>query len=459
VCPAVGVTAPAGTDTIAVMAYDGSGASGTLLAQGKTTAKVTSGQTTPVGISIHGRVANVKLALSDAAPPAGSSASISLTSASTDSDGYYIVGTYSNPIGISASDPAKEVTLSKTRLTGSTDAITLSYNGKGSSTVTLTGKASTAQEGALSLTPGGSYDELVVATFSTGTPACGLDVYDGAANGALTAKATDRGTGENQSCAVAAVAPDGDVYLAGNTGLYGFNGFLAQTSTFSYMNVYGAAGLHFDSSGKMYADISNIASYEDSKDGNALAITVQIFAPPFTGGVYPQTSVDIPIADESYSVDRGPYSVASVTDRSGNLWLPGSNGIDEFSIVNGGSKELASISYGSELLGVTGMAFGPKNVLWICDSTTSTSKVIELKAGATTANAPVTTITGPYVAGCAFVQVDTAGNVYVLTHPTVSGNETDEINVFPPSASGSATPSRSLQLDSGDSTATFGLLD
>jgi hypothetical protein len=41
----------------------------------------------------------------------------------------------------------------------------------------------------------------------------------------------------------------------------------------------------------------------------------------------------------------------------------------------------------------------------------------------------------------------------------VSGNETDEINVFPPSASGSATPSRSLQLDSGDSTATFGLLD
>jgi hypothetical protein len=75
---------------------------------------------------------------------------------------------------------------------------------------------------------------------------------------------------------------------------------------------------------------------------------------------------------------------------------------------------------------------------------------VKIAPGATTAASPANVITGTYVNGCQYIQVDSNGNVYVLI-----ANNT--INVFPSTATGNATPSRSIQLNSGPEAGEFAL--
>jgi hypothetical protein len=436
VCPIVGVTAPAGTDTVVVSAYDGNNAGGSLLGSGSVTSSVTAGQTTPVSISLDGQPSSVDLQLSNSVPPTGTSAALSLSVAAHDAQGYYIVGPYLTPISITDNDTSSEVTLSKTTLTGSSDSITVTYSGTGSNAVTFTGTISgTSTTGTVALTPGGSFGELVVDNYEDGTPYCGVDVYNASLTGSIQPVAKDRGTNENNDCGVDAIAPGGDPVLSGENGTYGWYAYGGQSTTsYQFLSLVNATGIHFDKSGHLFAD-------ERSNAG----ISIVEFSAPLQDNVYPAKTIDLP---QSATIGNPITTIEqSKTDPSGNLWYPGVDGIDEFSIVNGPSTELNHISYGG-LQSLYDFEFGPSGEIWICDQTAN--QVVKLAPGATTASSPANVITGTYVNGCEYVQVDSMGEVYVLV-----ANNT--INVFPSTATGNATPTRSLQLNSGYASSQFAL--
>ena len=142
------LAAAPGNDTFAVALYDGSGASGTLLATGTSTATVVAGIVNTVGITVGGIVANVALALATTTPVQGTPATIPLTVTATDPDGNTIVGDpYAAPIALTNSDGSGATLLSTSTVSEPGQAINLTYSGAPLHNATLSATVAGAQVG------------------------------------------------------------------------------------------------------------------------------------------------------------------------------------------------------------------------------------------------------------------------------------------------------------------------
>ena len=129
----VAVNAPVGADTFAETLYASTDGSGAPLSQSTTAATITAGIANVVNLALDGVVATITLALANAAPSAGSPASINLTVNVLDASGAAIIGPdpFANPIALTDSDTSGATTLSKTTLLTPSDAanLTVAYTG------------------------------------------------------------------------------------------------------------------------------------------------------------------------------------------------------------------------------------------------------------------------------------------------------------------------------------------
>lgn len=148
------ISAPAniGRDTFAVTAYDGTNASGSALSTGAVSATIVAGKAnTTVPLVLGGVVGSLVLTLANPYPPAGVKATTQLIVDAKDASGASIVGTYDNPVLLSA---AGSVTLDKSSLASSTDGsnITATYSGTGTSAEAITASGD-GKSGTVSLVP------------------------------------------------------------------------------------------------------------------------------------------------------------------------------------------------------------------------------------------------------------------------------------------------------------------
>ena len=124
----VTVQAPLGTDTVTVIAYSAANGTGSVLAQATFTQSVTAGMS-PVGVTLNGVLAQVRLSLQTPALSSGTSATSILNVNGYDASGNLIAapGTFSAPITITSDSTS--VALSGTSITGPGQAITVTYAG------------------------------------------------------------------------------------------------------------------------------------------------------------------------------------------------------------------------------------------------------------------------------------------------------------------------------------------
>ena len=145
------IAANVGTDTFTVKTFDQPGGAGTVLSTGALTATIVAGKAnTTVPLVLGGVVKTLSVVLADPFSPVGGSGT-TLNVTAKDPDGNTIVGTYDNPVALSASG----VTLGKTSLASSTDGtnVTVTYDGVQTSPITITASGDGASSSA-TLTPG-----------------------------------------------------------------------------------------------------------------------------------------------------------------------------------------------------------------------------------------------------------------------------------------------------------------
>ena len=148
------VTVPAnpGSDSFAVTTFDAVNATGHQLSTGSLTATIVSGQAnTTVPVVLGGIVATILPVLADAFAPIGSSGT-NLNVQAKDASGATIIGTYDNPIALSA---GAGVTLGYASVTNSNDAshVGVAYAGEPSAPITITATGD-GHTGTATLTPG-----------------------------------------------------------------------------------------------------------------------------------------------------------------------------------------------------------------------------------------------------------------------------------------------------------------
>jgi hypothetical protein len=127
------VNAPVGSDTFAVVLYDGAGGTGNALSTGTATQTIVADQANNVNLTFNGVVASLAVALG-ASGTAGTAATIALTVTALDADGNTIVGpgNYVNASGaavtiaLSDSDASGATTPSQTSFTAPAAGTTLS---------------------------------------------------------------------------------------------------------------------------------------------------------------------------------------------------------------------------------------------------------------------------------------------------------------------------------------------
>ncbi|HTA38090.1 MAG TPA: hypothetical protein VK760_03380, partial [Candidatus Acidoferrales bacterium] len=123
------VSAPSGSQTFAVTAYDGPSGTGNVLASGSVPATLTPGSAARVRVSLTGTPASLGVAIAQPYPPAGTAASTSVAIVALDADGNTIVGNYGAPVAIADSDASGATKLSATSVSKSSSTVTLAYNG------------------------------------------------------------------------------------------------------------------------------------------------------------------------------------------------------------------------------------------------------------------------------------------------------------------------------------------
>jgi streptogramin lyase len=134
----IGVTAPNGTDTFTVTAYDQQNGTGNAIAEG-TMVETVSSTATSVNVAVTGTIAKIAVALSNPYPTVGQPATSTVAVTGTDIDGNVVLGPYASPITLSDSDTTGATSLSATTLAGSSNTATLSYNGAmGEASATIT---------------------------------------------------------------------------------------------------------------------------------------------------------------------------------------------------------------------------------------------------------------------------------------------------------------------------------
>jgi len=152
----VGISAPIGTDSFVLSLYDAVPANGavagSLLSTSSFTSAIVSGSNA-IKVAPNGVPASVLLALSNAAPPVGAAATITLTATAKDADGNIIIGNeiYASPIVLTSTDTSGAVTLGATSLASPSSSIAVTYTGADIAKVTFgaaaTGLAATAITG------------------------------------------------------------------------------------------------------------------------------------------------------------------------------------------------------------------------------------------------------------------------------------------------------------------------
>ncbi len=122
-------TAPSGTQTFVITAYDGSGGSGNVLATGNVPATLEPGSAKSVHVSLTGKAVSIALSLSSPYPLAGKPSTSAVTISALDADGNTIVGSYGSNIKLGDLDPTGATKLSASSVADSSTSVTLSYDG------------------------------------------------------------------------------------------------------------------------------------------------------------------------------------------------------------------------------------------------------------------------------------------------------------------------------------------
>ncbi len=125
----INVSAPVGTLVYTVTVYGGANGTGSNLGTGNLSVTTTAGATVTAPATLSGTVAQIVLSLGSAS--LGASATLPVTVQGENSDGYTILGTYTNPIAVTDTDPSAQTSLSSSagNVTGSQVAVTLTYAG------------------------------------------------------------------------------------------------------------------------------------------------------------------------------------------------------------------------------------------------------------------------------------------------------------------------------------------
>jgi streptogramin lyase len=122
-------TAPSGTQTFVVTAYDGAGGTGNVLAAGNVPATLQPGSAQSVRVSLTGKAASIALSLSSPYPLAGKPSTSAVIVSALDADGNTIVGAYAANVKLSDLDPSGATKLSASSVADSSTGVTLSYDG------------------------------------------------------------------------------------------------------------------------------------------------------------------------------------------------------------------------------------------------------------------------------------------------------------------------------------------
>jgi virginiamycin B lyase len=122
-------TAPSGTQTFVVTAYDGAGGTGNVLATGNVPATLQPGSAQSVRLSLTGKAESIALSLSSPYPLAGKPSTSAVSVSALDADGNTIVGAYAASVKLSDLDPSGATKLSASSVADSSTGVTLSYDG------------------------------------------------------------------------------------------------------------------------------------------------------------------------------------------------------------------------------------------------------------------------------------------------------------------------------------------
>ena len=125
----VNVSAPVGTLVYTLTVYSAAGGTGSALGRGSLAVTTTAGAIVTAPATLSGTVAKIVLSVSTAA--LGASATLPVTVQGEDANGYTILGTYTNPIVVTDTDPSAQTSLSSSagNVTSSDVAVTLTYAG------------------------------------------------------------------------------------------------------------------------------------------------------------------------------------------------------------------------------------------------------------------------------------------------------------------------------------------
>jgi hypothetical protein len=128
--------AQVGSDQFTLTMFSGTNASGSTLSSGSVSSTVSASGPNNIAVTMNGVVDSVAIALANASPATGASATIPVTVTAKDPSGATIVGpgTYTAAITLTDSDTSGATTLSTTSVSGPGAAVTLSYNGSPSLT-------------------------------------------------------------------------------------------------------------------------------------------------------------------------------------------------------------------------------------------------------------------------------------------------------------------------------------
>ncbi|HTV91571.1 MAG TPA: hypothetical protein VMG98_02545, partial [Verrucomicrobiae bacterium] len=125
----INVSAPVGSLIYTLTVYNAAGGTGAVLGAGNLALTTTAGATVVAPATLTGTVA--KIALSVGPAPFGASATVPVTVQAEDASNYTILGTYTNPITVTDTDPSGQTSLSSSAVdvNSSETNVTLTYAG------------------------------------------------------------------------------------------------------------------------------------------------------------------------------------------------------------------------------------------------------------------------------------------------------------------------------------------
>ena len=305
------LTAPVGSDTLAIVLYDGAVGAGHVLATGSGTTTATVGASFSVSVTLSPVVTSATSAVytfsSGSAFSAGTPATATVAFTLLDPDGNTITTpttpSFSTPLTLTSSDP--HVTISPATWTGPSQPVTLTYDGSTAvgSTIITTVKAAGTPIGTAATSTVFHY---LVSTFA-GTGA------GSSMNGAKAAATFNQPVGitvdasgnvfvaERQGDDIREIS-NGIVTTFSGTGVFGALDGPAATATYDY-----PIALAFDHAGNLF-----VVDHDNDKIRKISAGIVSTFAGSGAAG-----AMNGPGATATFSAPQG-----SVFDASGNLYIP-----------------------------------------------------------------------------------------------------------------------------------------